>query len=178
MDPATIAIIVAGAIGIIGGGIPLGKAIYDRVKKGGFNLGTIKSIWGDYGDDLTDMFGEVEDLIDQTKDLSKAIDEDEAVLDRINANKALRNAVIEAAQEYGPEAVQDLVDYLDNGVPARFERISGTKVDKISRIKEAQRDKLSKKDAYNKVLGNSGKMARQAVGMLTKILPAVTKLKK
>lgn len=178
MEPATIAMLIAGAIGIIGGGIPIGKAIYDKVKKGGFNLRTIKDIWGSHGDDLTEMFGEVEDLIDQTKDLSKAIDEDEAVLDRINSNKALRKAVIEAAQEYGPDAVQDMVDYLDNGVPSRFEKIAGTKVDKINKVKSAQREKLGKKDAYNRVLGNSGRMAREAVGILTKVLPAVTKLKK
>lgn len=177
MEPLIIIALILSGGAIVGGAIPLFKKIYNKIKSDGISFKTAKELWTENSDELTDFVGEVTELIREGRAMSKAIDDDSDAKKRINENKAYREAFIKTAQELGPEALELLAKVL-TPVPATFEKIAGIDVNKMTRIKEAQRDGLSDKESWNKVLGNSGKMLRGIIDIAGEVLPAITKLKK
>lgn len=177
MEPLTIIALILAGGAVVGGGIPLFKKIYSKIKSDGMSLDTAKEIWAENSGDLTDFVGEVTELIREGKAMSKAVDDQASAVDRIDQDKALREALIETAQKHGPEALQALANVL-TPVPKGFEKIAGIDVNKMTKLKEAQREGLSDKEAWNKVLGDSGKMLRGIIDIAGEVLPTIIKLKK
>lgn len=177
MEPITIIALVLAGLGVVGGSIPLFKSIFDKFKSGGVNLDTAKKVWAEDGTAVTTFLDDVMGLVNQGKAMSKAVDDQATAVDKINQNVVFRKALIETAGKHGTEAIEELARAL-TPVPKNFEQIAGIDVDKMTKIKEAQREGLSDKESFNKVLGDSGKMLRNIVGLAGEILPTITKLKK
>lgn len=169
MEPVTIIALITAGLGVLTTGGLLGKRIFDKFKKRTADNEekwyTFKgakeliedgiSIWGEEKDNI-------EELISQVMVASKAIDKQKSAVEKIDQNKALRDKLAEAAAELGPEAMDALSDVL-TPVPKDFVMYGGAHLDKLSRIKEAQREELGKKEAFNKVLERSGEMAKKMV---------------
>ena len=177
MDPLTIVALILAGLGIAGASIPLFKKIYTKVKTDGVNVKTATEVWAEDGDALKDFVGEVTSLISQGKAMSRAVDDQSKAVDRIANDKAIRDALFETAGKYGPDTIEALAAAL-TPVPKNFESIAGIDVDKMTKLKNAQREGLSDKESFNKVLGDSGKMLKAIVGIAGEVLPMLAKVKK
>lgn len=171
MEPISVIAAITAIIGLLTTGGLLGKRIYDKGKKrieDNRRITTIdgikdllvdaKGIWDEEG-------GEIRDFISQVMAASKAIDKQTTAVDRIEENKKLRDVLFKAAAEIGPESVDQLAEVL-TPVPKDMIIYGGSNLDKLTKIKEAQRKTLSDKEAMNEILANSGEMAKKMAGAL------------
>jgi len=177
MDIELIIALILGGAGVIGGSIPLAKKIYESFRVGGANFKTARLVWSEHKDDILNTYSEIEEVINQSMIMSKAVDRQSDAIKRINDQAILREALIKTASELGPQALEDLSKLLRT-VPEEMELLGGIELDKLTKLKEAQREGLSKKEATNRVLGESGKMARAGVDLMTKVVPVLNKLGK
>lgn len=169
MEPVTIIALIATGLGLASTGALLGKRIYDKAKK---RISDNEAKWytvegaKELLEDGIAIWGEekenIEELISQVMVASKAIDKQKSAIQRIDENKELRRKLTDAAAELGPEALDDLAEVL-TPVPKDFVMYGGAHLDKLTKIKEAQRENLGKKEAFNKMLERSGDMAKNIV---------------
>lgn len=171
MEPVSVITSIVAILGLLTTGGLLGKRIYDKGKKKiednrkitsieGIKdlLADAKEIWDEEGSEIRDFIGQV-------MAASKAIDKQKTAVDRIEESKQLRDTLFKAAAELGPDSVDKLAEVL-TPIPKDMVMYGGSNLDKLTKIKEAQRKTLSDKEAMNQILANSGEMAKKIVGAL------------
>jgi hypothetical protein len=160
--------------GILGGAAGLGYKAYSRFK----TLAADNKNWKDYVSDVVQVgkeyMAEGQDLAGQLMALSKAVKDKDSALARVSGNAKMREEVLKlAASENFPPEVREALAGLMTPVAAGIRYYAGIDTDKLAALKAAMESEVSKQEAHNKIMANSGKFASLIGKVLIKVGPGI-----
>lgn len=174
MDPLSIVLLISGLVAAGGTSFVVGKRIVDKFRAKTADNKHIGDLLVDALEIWNEEKEEIAEVISQFMVASKAIDKQAGAVDKINQNVELRKKLLETAATFSPETASELAAAL-TPVPAEFQAIGGAHLDKLTKIKDAQREELSKKEATNKMLERTNEMAHNIIGAIKIVAPLIPK---
>jgi len=146
--------------GTLASGVVFGIKGYKKVKKVfQERTGLVDTVKG-----LIEVGGELlnegSDLAKQVMALSKAAQDSDKAVDRVNKNADLRQTIIEAASnaKFSDEDREALAQVL-TPIKSGIRHYAGLETDKLAKLKDAMEHDLSAQETRNKIMTNSGQMA-------------------